>query len=127
MVFAWEVFSSDWCNWFPIRVVVVVLCGLFEPTTVPTTPTSAGCLLGEESRISVAPADMQTGITRGSLEAAAAYLRLLDLISILSERHVVRRGSVLVRSMTSLQSFLVFDARAPLAAKARCLHLFHYP
>lgn len=49
----------------------------------------------EESRISVAPADMQTGITRGSLEAAAAYLRLLDLISILSELGVFTYFTIL--------------------------------
>ena len=40
---------------------------------------------GEESRASVAPADMQTGITRGSLEAAEAYRRILDLAAILVE------------------------------------------
>eukprot|EP00913_Durusdinium_trenchii_P001514 g1401.t1 len=38
---------------------------------------------------------MQTGITRGSLEAAAAYLRLLDLISILSELGVFTYFTIL--------------------------------
>eukprot|EP00434_Breviolum_minutum_P000523 symbB.v1.2.000450.t1/scaffold32.1/size405148/23 len=49
----------------------------------------------DESRISVPPYDMQTGITRGALEAATSYSRLLDLIAILAELAVFAYFTIL--------------------------------
>lgn len=49
----------------------------------------------DESRSSVPPSEMQTGITRESLEAADSYRRLLDLIAIFAELAVFTYFTIL--------------------------------
>lgn len=72
------------------RLRLFLLCSLFRKylnysSSLLFHLSSYFMARGEESRASVAPADMQTGITRGSSEAAEAYRRILDLAAILVE------------------------------------------